>query len=305
MKDRFKNPNFAAAVCASAATIGPIIPPSIPMVVYAYVVSQVSVGALFLAGVVPGILIGLGMMVIVYLIAKRRGYEPEGQHATRQEIGTALREAIWALIMPIIILGGILGGVFTATEASAVAVGYAILVGRLITRELTWQHVRRAISNSAQVTAVVFILVAASSIVSWLLTVTMVPATIAAALRNLSANPVVFLLIVNIFMLIVGCLLENLAAMIMIAPILAPIASSYGIDPLHFGFVFVYNVVIGLLTPPVGAVLFTVCGIANVRIEAVFKEVLPFLLWQIAVLALVTYVPVVAVGLPHFFGYGR
>jgi tripartite ATP-independent transporter DctM subunit len=305
MKQRFKNTNFAAAVCAGAATIGPIIPPSIPMVVYAYVTGQVSVGALFLAGVVPGILIGLGMMVIVYFIAKRRGYEPEGRHATRQQIGVAFREAVWALIMPIIILGGILGGVFTATEASAVAVGYAILVGRLITRELEWRHVRQAIRTSAKVTAVVFILVAASSIVSWLLTVTMVPATIAAALRNFSANPLVFLLVVNIFLLIVGCLLENIAAMIMIAPILAPIANSYGIDPLHFAFIFVFNIVIGLLTPPVGAVLFTVCGIAKVSIESVFEEVLPFLLWQIAVLALVTYAPVVAVGLPHFFGYGR
>jgi tripartite ATP-independent transporter DctM subunit len=160
MKQRFKNTNFAAAVCAGAATIGPIIPPSIPMVVYAYVTGQVSVGALFLAGVVPGLLIGLGMMVIVYFIAKRRGYEPEGRHATCQQIGVAFREAVWALIMPIIILGGILGGVFTATEASAVAVGYAILVGRLITRELEWRHVRQAIGTSAKVTAVVFILVA-------------------------------------------------------------------------------------------------------------------------------------------------
>ena len=164
---------------------------------------------------------------------------------------------------------------------------------------------RQAITTSASVTAVVFILVATSNIVSWLLTVTMVPATISAALRHLSANPFVFLLLVNIFLLIVGCLLDNIAAMIMIAPILAPIAANYGIDPLHFAFVFVLNSVIGLLTPPVGAVLFTVCGIAKAPIELVFKEVFPLLLWQIAVLAIVTYVPGVAVALTHLFGYGR
>jgi C4-dicarboxylate transporter DctM subunit len=297
MEARFKNRNFAAAVCAAAATIGPIIPPSIPMVVYAYVV-------LFLAGVIPGILMGLGMMAIVYVIARRRGYEPEGQRASVRDMWSAFRDAVWALIMPIIILGGILGGIFTATKAAAVAAAYAVVVGRFITRELKWRHVRQALTNCVLVSAVVFILVATSTIVSWLLTATMVPATLSIALRQVSSNPMVFLLLVNVFLLIVGCLLDNIAAMIMIAPILAPIAAKYGIDPLHFGFMFVLNSVIGLLTPPVGAILFTVCGIAKAPIERVAKETLPLLLWQIVVL-LVTYFPVVALGLPHLFGYGR
>lgn len=297
--------DFAAGVCASAATIGPIIPPSIPMVVYAFVVGQVSVGGLFLAGVVPGILMGLGMMAIVYVIARKRGFEPEERRASLREFWSAFREAVWALVMPLIILGGILGGIFTATEAAAVAVGYALLVGRFITHELRWRHLQQAVSRCVLVSAVVFLLVATSTIVSWVLTVTMVPATISTYLRQFSQNPVVFLLLVNIFLLIVGCLLDNIAAMIMIAPILAPIAKAYGIDPLHFGFVFVLNSVIGLLTPPVGAVLFTVCGISGSPIEKVAKEALPMILWQIAVLFLVTYVPAVAVGLPHLFGYGR
>jgi tripartite ATP-independent transporter DctM subunit len=305
MEVRFKSRDFAAGVCAAAATIGPIIPPSIPMVVYAYVVGQVSIGGLFLAGVVPGILMGLGMMAIVYVIARRRGYEPEGRRATVRDMWSAFRDAFWALIMPIIILGGILGGIFTATEAAAVAAAYAVLVGRFITGELQWQHVRQALRNCVLVSAVVFILVATSNIVSWLLTATMVPATLSVFLRQVSNNPMVFLLLVNVFLLIVGCLLDNIAAMIMIAPILAPIAAKYGIDPLHFGFMFVLNSVIGLLTPPVGAVLFTVCGIAKAPIERVAKEALPLLLWQIAVLFLVTYFPVVALGLPHLFGYGR
>ena len=305
MEARFKNRDFAAGVCASAATIGPIIPPSIPMVVYAYVVGQVSIGGLFLAGVVPGVLMGLGMMAIVYVIAWRRGYEPEGQRASVRDMWSAFRDAVWALVMPLIILGGILGGIFTATEAAAVAAAYAVVVGRFITRELKWRHVRQALTNCVLVSAVVFILVATSTIVSWLLTATMVPATLSIALRQVSNNPMVFLLLVNIFLLIVGCLLDNIAAMIMIAPILAPIAAKYGIDPLHFGFVFVLNSVIGLLTPPVGAILFTVCGIAKAPIERVAKEALPLLLWQIVVLFLVTYFPVVALGLPHLFGYGR
>jgi tripartite ATP-independent transporter DctM subunit len=296
---------FAAGLCAAAATIGPIIPPSIAMVVYAFVVGQVSVGGLFLAGVVPGLLIGGGMMVIAYVVALRRGYEPERRRASARELWLALRGAGWALLMPLIILGGILGGYFTATEAAAVAVAYALLVGWFGTRELRLAHVVQALSRCVVVSAAVFILVAASSIVSWVLTITMVPATLSTWLRSVTDSPALFLLLVNVLLLVVGCLLDNVAAMIMIAPVLAPIARDYGIDPLHFGFVFIFNSVIGLLTPPVGAVLFTVCGISKLPIERVARETVPFLLWQLALLGIVTYVPVVALGLPHLFGYGR
>ena len=298
-------PEFSAAVVAASATIGPIIPPSIAMVIYAFVVGHVSVGGLFLAGVVPGILLGVGMMGVIYVTARKRGFEATERRATLWEVGSAFREALWALVMPLIIIGGILGGVFTATEAAAVAVGYALVVGRFITGELRWAHVQQALSRAVLVTAVVFALVATSGIVSWVLTVSRAPQLISEYMRQISDNPVVFLLLANFFLLILGCVLDNIAAMIMVAPILAPIASAYGIDPLHFGFVFVLNSVIGLLTPPVGAVLFTVCGIANVTIERVFREVWPLLLWQIAVLALVTYVPAISLGLPHLFGYGR
>lgn len=305
MTKRYGNRNFAAAVTASAATIGPIIPPSIPMVVYAFAVGQVSIGGLFLAGVVPGLLMGFGMMVIAYVIARRRNYAPEGPRASLPTMLQALREAGWALIMPVIILGGILGGFFTSTEAAAVAVIYALFVGAFVTRELKWVHVNTALAHCVMVSAVVFFLVACSSIVSWILTSSMAPARMASSLREITTNPLVFLLIINVVLLIAGCLLDNIALMIMVAPILAPIAVQYGIDPLHFGFVFVLNSVIGLLTPPVGAVLFTVCGIAKAPLEKVARESLPFLLWQIAVLAIVTYIPFVATGLPQYFGYGR
>jgi C4-dicarboxylate transporter DctM subunit len=305
MAKRYGNLNFAAAVTASAATIGPIIPPSIPMVVYAFAVGKVSIGGLFLAGVVPGLLMGLGMMAIAYIIARRRGYAPEGPRASLPAMLTALRDAGWALVMPIIILGGILGGLFTSTEAAAVAVLYGVFVGTFITRELKWVHINKALGHCVTVSAVVFFLVACSSIVSWILTSSMAPAQMASGLRSLSSNPLVFLLLVNIGLLIAGCLLDNIAIMIMVAPILAPIAVQYGIDPLHFGFVFVLNSVIGLLTPPVGAVLFTVCGIAKAPLEKVAVEAFPFLLWQIAVLVAVTYIPFIATGLPQYFGYGR
>ena len=303
MEKRYKNRNFAAAVCASAATIGPIIPPSIPMVIYAFVVGKVSIGGLFLAGVVPGVLIGVGMMTIIYFIARRRGYEAERARASFVEILLRAREAFWALLMPAIILGGIFFGIFTATEAAAIAVMYALLVGFLVTRELHVADVVHALRRAVTISAVVFILVGMSNVVSFLLSASMVPIAVAEWIKAISENPLVFLLIVNLILLFLGCFLDNIAVMIMAAPVLAPVAASFGIDPLHFGFMFVLNSVIGMLTPPVGAILFTVCGVSKTSIESVTRELWPFLLWQIAVLALVTYVPAVSLTLPRLAGY--
>lgn len=295
---------FACAVVGSAALIAPIIPPSIPMIVYAFIVGQVSVGGLFLAGVVPGFAMGLGLMAVVYAIARRRGYEARPR-ASFKELASAFADAAWALVMPLIILGGILGGVFTATEAGAVAVAYAVFVGLAVTRELRWEHVLHALSRCVVVSAVVFLLVATSSIVSWLLTAALVPAGIARWMQGLSADPAVFMLVTLVLLLVVGCVLDNIAAMIMIAPILAPIAHQYGIDPLHYGMVFVLASVFGMMTPPVGAVLFTVCGVAKAPLEPVIRESLPLLAWILAVLFLIAYVPAISLTVPHLFGYGR
>ncbi len=296
---------FSCAVTAASAIIGPIIPPSIPMVIYAFVVGQVSIGGLFLAGIVPGVTIGVGMMVIVYVIARKRGYEAKQRRASFRELAAAFLDAVWAMLMPIIILGGILGGVFTATEAAAVAVAYALFVGRFITHELRWRHVVQALSRCVVVSAVVFLLVATSNIVSWLLTTSMLPVAVAGALRALSSDPTVFLLLAIALLLVIGCFLDNIAAMIMIAPILTPIAMQYGLDPLHFAMVFVLSSVIGMLTPPVGAVLFTVCGVAKAPMEPVVKETLPLLAWLIFVLVAVAMFAPLALTLPEFFGYVR
>ena len=296
---------FASAVTAASAVIGPIIPPSIPMIIYAFVVGQVSIGGLFLAGVIPGLLMGLGMMGIVYVIARKRGYARTRRRASLREIAKAFVEAIWALLMPVIILGGILGGIFTATEAAAVAVAYAIFVGSVITRDLRWGHVAHALSRCVTVSAVVFLVVATSSIVSWLLTANLLPVTLASTLRGITSDPAVFLFLAIVFLILIGCVLDNIAAMIMIAPILTPTAEQYGIDPLHFGMVFVLSSVIGMLTPPVGAVLFTVCGVAKVPMEEVVKESLPLLVWLFVVLLAITYMAPLALALPHLFGYGR
>jgi tripartite ATP-independent transporter DctM subunit len=301
MRKQYGN-EFSAGVCASAAVMGPIIPPSIPMVVYA-LIANVSVAGLFIAGIIPGVMIGLGMMVIAYSVAVRRGYPARTETISREEAWLRTRQALPALLMPLIIIGGILFGVVTPTEAGAIAVLYGVVIGFFVTRELQWSHFPQALLRSGLATAVVFILVATSNVVSWLLTAAQVPAMLGTAVRAISDNPLVFLLIVNILLLIVGCLIDNIVAMIMLAPILAPIAKSYGVDPLHFGFIFVMNGVLGLLTPPFGLVLFVICAIARISLLQLSKAVLPFLAWQVVVLLICTYVPILVVGLPHAFGY--
>ena len=295
--------DFGSGVCAGAATIGPIIPPSIPMVVYALAAGTVSIAGLFLAGVIPGIMMGVGMMIIAYVIARRRGYPVHPYSLTVRELLSRTWHVIPALLMPVIIVGGILGGICTATEAAAVGVAYAILVGFLWTKELKWEHIPPALVRTGITTSVVFMLIAASNAVSWLLTTKNVHTLIADYLKSIAPSPWVFLLVVNIFLLIVGCLIDLSAAMIMLVPILAPIATSYGILPLHFGFVVVLNLVIGLLTPPVGAVLFVVTGIARISLDRLVRAVWPFLVWQVVVLILVTYIPELCLAVPRYLGY--
>ena len=295
--------DFGSGVCAGASTIGPIIPPSIPMVVYALAAGSVSIAGLFLAGVIPGVLMGLGMMAIAYVIARRRRYPVRPHALPLREMLIRSWHVIPALLMPVIIVGGILGGIFTATEAAAVAVAYAILVGFFVTKELKWEHIPPALVRSGVTTSVVFMLIATSNAVSWILTTQQVPRLVANFLKAVAPSQWMFLLIVNIFLLIVGCLMDLSAAMIMLVPILAPIATTYGVNPLHFGFIVVLNLVIGLLTPPVGVCLFVVTGIAQISLERVVRAVWPFLLWQVAVLLLVTYVPEVCTAIPRLFGY--
>jgi len=295
--------DFGAGVVSGAAALGPIIPPSIPMIIYAASTSGMSVAALFLSGVVPGLLIGLGMMVTIYIIARMRNYPVRKERLGAREFFVRTKRAIPTLVMPIVVLGGILGGVFTATEAGVVAVVYALIFGFFISKELKLHHIPPALLKAGVTTSVVFLLIATANAVSWLVTTQQVPNLMSAYLKSISPSPLMFLLIVNIFLLIVGCLMETAAALIMLVPILAPIAASYGIDPLHFGFVVVMNLVIGLITPPVGVVLFVVGGLANISMERVVRAVWPHLIWQLVVLALVTYFPELSLWVPRMFGY--
>ena len=295
--------DYSAAITAASATIGPIIPPSIPMVIYAVAAGNVSVAGLFLSGAIPGVLIGVGMMIFNYITSLKRNYPRRQTPIGLREFLRIFVRAISVLMMPIIIMGGILSGVFTPTEASAIAVGYAFLLGFFVIRELDFKGLVQALLRAGITTGVVLFVVATANIFSWVLATQQVPQLVASFLLSISDNPLVFLLLVNIFLLFVGCFMDTTAALIILVPIFAPIASQFGIHPLHFGLVFSLNLIIGLATPPVGLCLFVVCGIGKISLERVSKEIWPFILIEVGVLFLITYVPAIPMALPKLFGY--
>ena len=296
---------FAAAIIAAAAAIlGPIIPPSNAMIVYAYMAgSSVSVAGLFMAGVVPGILLTIGLMAMVYVIAKRRGYPLTGEPATRASIKKEIRRSWIILLMPVVVIGGIVVGAFTATEGAAIAVVYALLIGFLVTRKLKVRDLPECLLNAAIVTATVGALIAFASTVTFLMTVDLLPARLAAAIQAYTSDPLVFNLLVAALLFVVGTALESNAAYIMLVPLLHPIALAYGLDPLHFGFLFVFNLVLGMLTPPVGVVLFVVCSIANITMGQIMRHVWPFIVFGYGVLFLCMFWPPLVTGLPRALGY--
>ena len=295
--------DYSAALTAATATIGPIIPPSIPMVIYAVAAGNVSIAGLFLSGAVPGVLIGAGMMIYNHFVAIRKNYPRRETPIGVREFVRAVISAVWVLVMPAIIFGGILSGIFTPTEAAAVAVGYAFLVGIFVTRELDFKGLVQALLRAGVSTGVVLFIVATANIFSWVLATQQIPQLVASYFLSISDNPLVFLLLVNVFLLFVGCFMDTTAALIILVPIFAPIASQFGIHPLHFGLVFSLNLIIGLATPPVGLCLFIVCGIAGISLERVSKAIWPLILIEIGVLLLVTYVPAIPMVLPKLFGY--
>ncbi|MBI4592669.1 MAG: TRAP transporter large permease [Candidatus Rokubacteria bacterium] len=303
MKEEYDE-EFGAGVVAAAANIGPIIPPSAAMIVYAIMAgSSVSIAGLFLAGMVPGVMIAAGMMLLAYVIARRRGYAVSGTRPPLRTVAVRTWRALPVLLMPVVVIGGMVGGVFTATEAAAVAVVYALLIGFLVTRELKPGHIGPALVRSGVTTSIVVMLIALASSVTFLLTVAQVPAAIAVWLKSVTASPIVFLTLVMLFLIVVGMFLESNAAYIMLVPILHPIAVEYGIHPLHFGFVFVLNLVIGMLTPPVGVVLFVVASLSGLSLERLVRGVWPFVLLQFVVLFLCVYFPGLYMWFPRLFGY--
>lgn len=293
---------FSAAVTGASSTIGPIIPPSIPMVVYCIVTSS-SVAALFAAGVIPGILMGVSMMVLCYFIALKRNYP---RHSF-QGFGDLIRStglAVPALLTPIIILGGILGGICTPTEAGAVAVIYSFVLGKFLFRNLKWADVKKALIETAFSTISVMTIVAGATLFAWVLTIERIPNQLAAIMMDYThGNVYLFLLFTNILFLILGCFLEPTAAMLIMMPMMMTICNGMGISMVHYGIVVVLNLMIGLLTPPVGLVLSMMSNLVNLPMERIFKETLPFFIVLVAVLMLVTYVPAISLWLPGVLGY--
>ncbi|HJS32002.1 MAG TPA: TRAP transporter large permease [Alphaproteobacteria bacterium] len=293
--------DFSGALIAAASVIGPIIPPSIPMIIFALIVQE-SVAALFLAGVVPGLLLGVALAVVAYFQARSISPPP----TPRQNLAgilAALKSGIIPLLMPVIILATILGGVVTPTEAAAVAVLYALVVGVFILRTVTFRALVRAFASSMLLSAVILFIIASANLVNWLLTTDQIPQRFTAFVIGQVKDPALFLILVNVLLLIVGCLIEGLAAMIVLVPILAPLAASFGIDPIHFAMVVVLNLMIGLITPPMGLCLFVADGIARVGLPAILRRIWPLFAAEVIVLAAVTFVPELSVFLPRIAGY--
>lgn len=297
-------PRFAAAVSAASATIGPVIPPSIPLVIYGSM-SGVSVGALFLGGLVPGILMGVAMMVTVYIIAVKRNY-PREPRATAHEVVRALLGGLAAIATPALIMGGILSGIFTPTEASVAASIYALFLGLAVYRELHWADLPEILWDTVRQTAQVMFIVAAAGLFGWLLIYLRVPDALIAWLSALSGNPLVVLIIINVILLMLGCFMEGIAIMLLTIPIFMPIIGQLGINPIHFGVLMTLNLMLGLLTPPVGMVLYAMSSVARVPMMVLAKELVPFLVSLFVVLALITAVPVLVTWLPDLImGAGK
>lgn len=296
--------NYAGALTAATATIGPIIPPSILMVIYAISDSRVTVAGLFLAGVVPGIMLAVALAATNHIISIRCGYRGREERAKAREVGSAFVAATPALIMPAIILGGILGGVFTATEAGAVAVAYALMLG-FARRSLSLRALFEVFARAATTTSSVLLIVAMASVFAWLLTYLRIPQDIAVWLSGLTDDKMTVLFILAGFALICGLFIDTLPALIILTPILGPIANQFGIDPLHFAMMLVLNLTIGLVTPPVGSVLFVIAAVARLKIEDLSRAILPLLAAELFVLLLIILFPALSTTVPRFFGYAN
>lgn len=297
MRDEGYDPETAAAITAASATIGPIIPPSLPMVIYG-VSADVSIGRLFLAGVIPGLLMAGALMAMVVAVARRRNLAPSAFPGLGG-IWRAYKRAHWALMTPVILFGGMMSGWFTPTEAAAVAAVYALILGLFIYREFNMRDLPRLIVDTMETTGVVLALVMAASALAWGLSLSRIPQTIGPQIVALVGNPIVFLLAVNVLLLVVGCFMEALAAMLILIPILAPAAASFGIDPVHFGLIFVLNLMIGTITPPVGVVLFVTSKIAGITFEAMSRAIIPWLIPLLVVLLAMTLWPPLTLWLPN------
>jgi tripartite ATP-independent transporter DctM subunit len=301
MKERKYPTPFATAIVATAGATGTLIPPSIDLLIIG-IIANISIAGLFAAGFLPAIVNGLGVLALVYYHARKLDLPLEPRLSMREKIN-ALVEGIPALLMAIILLGGILGGVFTPTEASAVAVIYGLCITMFFYRELKLSDLPRLLLQTCEITGMVFLVVGMASVLGFVLTYQRIPQMIGQFIAQSSGNWVVFLLYVNVLFLILGCLMDALPALIVLMPILVPVAVSFGLDPIHFGILVEANVGISLISPPVGIVLYVACGLSRLPIEAVVKPLMPFLLILVVTLLVISYVPAITLFVPRMLGY--
>ena len=292
---------FVLALIAAAGSIGVIIPPSIPMVIYS-VTTNSSVSKLFVAGFIPGLLIGLILIGYSYVFARKNGYKGSTEPFSLKKALRATWDSKWALLSPIIILGGIYGGIFTPTEAAAVSVIYSLIIGCFVYKELDWKQLMTVTKNACETTATILIVIGCAAAFSKVLTLGRIPTTVATFLTSMTDSKILILLLINLLLLIVGCFMETLCAIMILAPILFPVVTALGVDVTHFGIIMVVNLAIGFITPPLGVNLFVASRVGETTLDTVIKGIIPFLALMIGTLLLITYIPSISMFLPNLIG---
>lgn len=295
---------FAAAITAASSVIGPIIPPSGIMIIYAYVMGE-SVAALFLAGIVPGVMVGLGLMAVIKIMADRYGFPIASVRQTWPQRGRASLKAFWPLLTPVIILGGILGGIFTPTEAAAVAAVYAMVISLFVLKTMTFSELPDVLGRAALTSAVVLLLVGAAMSFKTVVSLSHAPQIMADWILALTANPLLLLLLINLLLFVVGMFLDAGPAIIILAPILAPVFEGMGVDSVHFAIIMCVNLTVGLATPPMGLVLFVAAAVSKERVTTIARAILPFLAVEVVVIFLITYFPALSMTIPRLTGFAN
>ncbi|NUH83417.1 TRAP transporter large permease [Bacillus firmus] len=289
MVKRGYDKSFSTAIQAAGGTIGVMIPPSVPLILFG-VIAGASIGDLFIAGIIPGIFVGISLILVAYFISRKRDYGKE-EKSSIKEVASAFKSAILAILMPVIILGGIYGGIFTPTEGSVVAVVYGLIVGLLIYKEIKWKDLPEIFISSVITSSVILFIISCASIFGFLLTREQIPAQISEGMLGITSNAIMILIIINVILLIVGTFLETSAAIVIMAPILVPIASAAGMDLVHFGVIMVVNLAIGMITPPVGINLFVASNIAKIRLEHIVRAIMPFIIVLIIDVLILSFMP--------------